>query len=89
MSRFEYSFDMRCDNQEFVLTFHDFKDGIIAGATRDNVILKAREFLDDKIYALLKSGETIPVPMRKVSADKKIAPSDALVMALQFHFQKD
>ena len=89
MSRFEYSFDIRCDNQEFILSFHDFKDGIIKDITRDNVIVKAREFLDNKIYALLKSGENIPVPMRKVSADKKIAPSDALVMALQFHFQKD
>lgn len=85
MAKFSYSFDIVCNPSGFTLTFHDFKEGILHADTRDELTIKAQDFLDTKIYDLLKNKSQIPMPSRRASHDKSMSPSEALVMALEFY----
>jgi len=88
-AKFEYSFDISSDKNGYMLSFHDFKAGSFQASTRDKVIIMAQEFLDDTLYTLLKSKKPIPVPSRNVSPDKRMAPSEAIALALEFHIDTD
>ncbi|MEM6603166.1 MAG: hypothetical protein AAF621_03880 [Pseudomonadota bacterium] len=89
MANFEYSFDLTSDKNGYMLSFHDFKGGSFQAPTRDKIIAMAQQFLDDKIYDLLKNKRPIPVPGRKVPASHRLSPSEPLKIALEYHLNID
>jgi predicted RNase H-like HicB family nuclease len=88
MHNFEYGFSLELINNDYYqLKFLDIPSLIITGLTVDKISIQAQTTLDDYLYNLLKTGEKIPLPKIKAPSDKRIAPSDAIKMALEFYVQ--
>lgn len=86
MHNFEYGFSLELINNDYYqLKFVDIPTLIITGKTRDEVFAQAQNVLDDYLYDYLKQGKKIPLPRTKATSDKRISPSEAIKMALEFY----
>jgi predicted RNase H-like HicB family nuclease len=88
MHRFEYGFSLELVNNDYYhLKFLDIPSLDLTAPTIDKIFVQAQSMLDNYLYDLLKNGKKIPLPKIKASNDKRIAPSDAVKMALEFYVQ--
>ncbi len=86
MHNFSYGFSLELVNNDYYqLKFLDIPSLIITAPTHDKIFTQAQPLLDDYLYNLLKNGEKIPLPKINASQDKRITPSDAIKMALEFY----
>jgi predicted RNase H-like HicB family nuclease len=89
MHHFDYGFSVELINNDYYqLKFLDIPTLIITGETRDKVFTQAQTVLDDYLYNCLKTGKKIPLPKVKAPNDKRLTPSEAIKMALEFYVQQ-
>lgn len=88
MQNFEYGFSLELINNDYYqLKFLDIPKLVLTAPTVDKIFIQAQTILDDYLYDLLKKGLKIPLPKVNASQDKRISPSDAIKMALEFYVQ--
>ncbi len=86
MTSFEYGFSLELVNNDYYkLKFLDIPSLEITASTTDKIFGQAQQKLDNYLYDLLKNGKKIPLPKTNASADKRIAPSEAIKMALEYY----
>lgn len=86
MQKFEYGFSLELINNDYYqLRFLDIPSLILTAPTVDKIFTQAQPFLDSYLYGLLKKGSKIPLPKTNAPSDKRISPSDAIKMALEFY----
>ena len=86
MQNFEYGFSLELINNDYYqLKFLDIPRLGLTAPTIDKIFGQAQSMLDNYLYDLLKNGKKIPLPKIKAPNDKRIAPSDAIKMALGFY----
>jgi predicted RNase H-like HicB family nuclease len=86
MQKFEYGFSLELINNDYYqLRFLDIPSLVLTAPTVDKIFTQAQASLDTYLYDLLKKGSKIPLPKTNAPNDKRISPSDAIKMALEFY----
>ena len=86
MQHFVYGFSLELINNDYYeLKFLDIPNLVITASNIDKIFSQAQLKLDDYLYNLLKNGLKIPTPKVNASKDKRLAPSEAVKMALGFY----
>lgn len=85
MSKFEYGFSLTLINNDYYeLKFLDIPNLTVTAPTIAKIFEQAQSCLDDYLYDRIKKSAKFPLPKQKAPKDKRLSPSESVVMALSF-----